>query len=288
MRNKSLLNIILLILLLTGLHSCQWFTPNESKDGEVVAKVYDKHLYESELKGVIPSDASKEDSAFIARNYIKTWIKEELELHKAELNLTGEQKDFEKQLEKYRKSLILYKYEKEIIKQNLDTTVTEEKIEAYYLENQKNFELRENIVKAVFVQVNKNAPKIDELREWYKSTDESEIQELKEYCLQFSSRFNLGTEWVSFEKVINRMPLKVENQLQFLQNKPSVERKDSMNYYFLSIREFKSQDSISPLSFERENIRNIILNQRKLELINKMKQDMYETALKKNKIEIYR
>jgi hypothetical protein len=42
------------------------------------------------------------------------------------------------------------------------------------------------------------------------------------------------------------------------------------------------------LSFERENIRNILINKRKLQLITKMKNDIYEEALLKNDIEIYK
>ncbi|MBL7883316.1 MAG: peptidyl-prolyl cis-trans isomerase, partial [Bacteroidia bacterium] len=43
----------------------------------------------------------------------------------------------------------------------------------------------------------------------------------------------------------------------------------------------------SPLSFEKENIKNIILNKRKLKLIEQMQQDVYTDALNNNKIEIY-
>ncbi len=47
------------------------------------------------------------------------------------------------------------------------------------------------------------------------------------------------------------------------------------------------KDSISPLLLETEKITNIILNQRKLDLIKTMHNQIYTTALKKGKFEIF-
>jgi hypothetical protein len=72
----------------------------------------------------------------------------------------------------------------------------------------------------------------------------------------------------------------------FLQNNRFVEVQDSLNYYFVNIKGFKIKNSLSPLSFEKENIRSIILNRRKLDLVAKMKEDVYNEAVKKNEFEI--
>ncbi len=45
---------------------------------------------------------------------------------------------------------------------------------------------------------------------------------------------------------------------------------------------------MSPLEFETDNIRNIIINKRKLELINKMENDVYQKARNEEDIEIYK
>jgi hypothetical protein len=57
--------------------------------------------------------------------------------------------------------------------------------------------------------------------------------------------------------------------------------------YLVSIKGFKIKDSLSPLSFEINNIRNMIINQRKLKLIEQMENKAYEEAGKKGDIEIY-
>jgi hypothetical protein len=72
-----------------------------------------------------------------------------------------------------------------------------------------------------------------------------------------------------------------------LQNNRLVEVNDSLYNYFVNIKGFKIRNSLSPISFEKENIKNIILNKRKLQLITKMKEDVYNDAVNQNKIEIY-
>ena len=43
----------------------------------------------------------------------------------------------------------------------------------------------------------------------------------------------------------------------------------------------------SPLSFEKNNIRSLIINQRKLKLIEQMEQTAYEDARKTGDVEVY-
>jgi len=60
-----------------------------------------------------------------------------------------------------------------------------------------------------------------------------------------------------------------------------------MYYYIVRFKDFRIKETISPLSLERDRIRNIILNKRKMELINKMREDLYNNALKKRDFEIF-
>jgi hypothetical protein len=84
-----------------------------------------------------------------------------------------------------------------------------------------------------------------------------------------------------------QIPIKTYNQEEYLKNHQNLEVQDSLYYYFVRFRDFRIKENISPLSFEKDRIRNIILNKRKMELINKMHQDVYDNALKKNDFEIY-
>jgi hypothetical protein len=279
---------ILLFVTSILMASCNLFEKKEDAPQKAVARVFDKYLYLDELKAVIPADVSEADSAQIAENFIKSWIEQNLLLKKAEDNLTDQQKDFSKQLEDYRRSLIIYTYQRELLNQLLDTTITEEEIEDYYEKNKQNFELKDNIVKVRYIKVAKNAPDIKKLKKWYASDDPKDLQALESYCFQFAENFYLDDKtWLLFDDLLKEVPIKTYNKEDFLKQNKLIELEDSLSLYLLNIKGFKIKNSISPLSFEKENIRNIIVNKRKLDILNKLKQDIYNDAAKNSNIEIY-
>jgi hypothetical protein len=86
---------------------------------------------------------------------------------------------------------------------------------------------------------------------------------------------------------LKEIPIETYNKELFLKNNRFVEVTDSLHYYFVNIKGFKIKNSISPLAFEKDNIRTIIINKRKLQLINSMKEDVYKTAEDKKDVEYF-
>ena len=101
----------------------------QKSDDRVIARCFDYNLRLSEVKSLANENSSPLDSIAIVKNYIDNWTKQMAILAKAEQNLTDGQKNVEDELKGYRNSLIIYKYERELIRQQLDTAVTEEEIE---------------------------------------------------------------------------------------------------------------------------------------------------------------
>jgi len=260
------------------------------KDSEeqVIARVEEEYLYHSDIEGIVPEGISEDDSVLIINNYIQNWVKENLILQKAELNLMENQKDLKKQLEDYRKTLIIYSYEKELIRQKLDTNVTKEEIKAFYDENKQNFDLRDDILKVRYLKVAKNAPQIKKIRKVYKSAKDEDVEKLNEYAHQFSEKFFLSdNQWILFDELLDEVPLNVIKREGFLKNIKHVELEDSLSYYFVYIKDYRLKNDVAPLSFEKLNIKNIIINKRKLNLMNRIKNELYQEALMKKDIEIY-
>lgn len=279
---------LLAIYVLTSA-SCSFFKHSDEQTGRIVAKAFDKSLTWTELEGLIPADASKADSTKIADSYIDNWIRQQVVLHKAEANMQGDSllNHIEKQLEDYRNSLIRFAYEKELVSQKLDTVVSEQEIAKYYDTNKDNFELKDNIIKVIYLKVNKKSPKINKVREWYKSDREQDRKLLEEYCHQFAENFFLDDNtWLLFDDLIKEIPIRTYDKEQFLKNNRFVEIEDSNYYYLVNIKGFKIKDSLSPLVFEHDNIINIILNKRKLKLIEDMEKSAYEDAMKHKDVEI--
>ena len=53
-----------------------------------------------------------------------------------------------------------YAYEQALVRQKLDTSISEEEIQRYYDENGKNFELKDNIVHARWFKLREQDPRV--------------------------------------------------------------------------------------------------------------------------------
>lgn len=273
-------------LLLAALPSCKKKSSGDPQSERVIARVYDRYLYADQAIAVVPAGASKADSLMLIRNYVQNWVRQQAVLKRAEENLDDERKDVERQLEDYRNSLITYIYESELVRQKLDTGVSDQEIEQYYAANQNSFQLKNNILQVNYFSLPKTAPKLEKVRNWFKSPQQKDKKNLEEYCYQFATNYYFNDEeWVLFDDLIKKVPIKAYDQEQFLRNNRFIEIPDSAATFFVHIKGFKIKESLSPLSFERDNIRNLILNKRKLDLIKAMEKDAYDDALQKKEIE---
>jgi len=276
-------NLIILVLIVFS--SCTYF---KKKTERVVARVLDDYLYESDLKGIIPSGTPPKDSVILTRNYIETWVRQNLIIHQAEKNLTGDQMDFSKQLEDYKNSLIIFEYENALVRQKLDTLITDEEIETYYDSNKNNFLLKDNIVQMQYVKLPLNSGHIKKIRKLLLSGDPEDDEKLPELCEKYASDYFLDDRnWLFFGDVLKQIPIKTYNQEEFLKNRRDLEYQDSLFVYFVKFKDFKIKESVSPLSLERQHVHDILLNKRKIGLISRMQEDIYQNALKKNDFEIY-
>ena len=256
-------------------------------NGDPLVRVGEKYLYSMDIEDVIPVGIDSLDSISLTNKHINNWVQNELLLLKAELNLREEQMDFEKQLEDYKSSLIIYAYEQELIRQKLDTNVSEMQIANYYEQNKDNFELKRYIVKVRMIKVDKQAPKLSKVKEWILSDNEDDLGLLDDYCLQFSSLCLLEDSWMFFDELVRMVPLKTLNIEDFLTNNKYVETEGRQFLYLLNIVDYKLKKDQSPLELEKDRIKNVIVNKRKLELLSTMRQEILNEAMTSNTVEFF-
>ncbi len=275
--------IIFLLILLT---SCTAFFKKKSE--RVLARVHDEYLYESDLKGITTPGMVAKDSLAITKSYIENWVRQKLVIHQAEENLSEAQMDFSRQLENYKNSLIIYEYENALIRQNLDTLITDEEIQNYYDVNQQNFLLKDNIIQMQYVKLQLKSKNLNQFKKLLSSNTPDDKNKLSDLCEKQAEDYFLDDQnWLLFSDLLKQIPIKTYNQEDFLKNHRDLEYQDSMFIYLVRFKDFKIKESVSPLSFEKLRIRDIILNKRKIELINRMQDDIYSSSRKKNIFEIY-
>ncbi|TAH22173.1 MAG: peptidyl-prolyl cis-trans isomerase [Cytophagales bacterium] len=280
--------ILLIVFQAFILISCGLFADGEEVKTKPVARVHDIYLYHKDLQS-ITNGASPKDSVDVAQRYIDSWVKEQLLVHEAQNNTTIDMNEIDKRVQEYKYQLLIYAYQKSFIEKNLDTVVTQAQIETYYKENQRNFELKQNIVKGVLLKVPKNASKLDKLRGWLRSDNGNALEEVKSYAYSFAEvRVISDTTWIDFEEMIVGTPfVNTPNRVQLLSKSKNLEIAEEDFFYFLKIVEYKIADQISPLTYLRGKIIDIILNKRKIELQDKYEDAVLDKAEKEKTVEIF-
>lgn len=277
------------MLFLLSLSSCQYIKKVFTSKEQPIVRVFDLYLYPSDLDGIVPKGTSSSDSVLLVQSYIENWIRQSVILKQASDNVEMDNEALEQQLETYRQSLIIYSYEQELIAQNLDTNVTSNQIKKYYEENKNNFELKQSILKASYAKIPKNALKIENAKKWFNSPKEKDKNELETYCMQFSPNYSLAdTNWIYLDELSKIIPLERFSESSILQKNNYINFNDQEYVYLVKIKDFMYKEEVSPLEFEIENIKNIIINKRKVELINKMENEVFQKARNENDIEFYK
>lgn len=282
--HKTQLKYYFIFILAAFIHGCIF----SSADDPVVAEVGLKKLYTSDITGIVPTGTSSEDSILLINDYVRKWVKNELLVQKAEENLTSDQTNLTRELEEYRNSLIIYKYKNELMNQKMDTSITDSQIETYYLNNESDFNLSKNIVQAIFLKIPAEFADPRQLKEMCSDISDEGLNAIIDYCLQYAKAFDIFIEqWVDFEVVLKNIPMEIENHEQFLARNNLIELNDREYYYLVSIHDYKLKNEIAPLGYVRGNIKDLIINRRKIDFLKQIEDNVYTEGIRRNKFKIH-
>lgn len=280
------LGVVIGLLLVFSLQGCDFFKKHPKE--AAVAECYGKYLFVSDLQGIVPENTSIMDSIYRVNAFIDSWIQRQVLLHQAESNLSKEELDLEKELEEYRNSLIIYKYETQLIGQKLDTVVSEDEIEAYYEANKGNFQLHTTMVKAAYVILDEGCKEKDMFQKLMSDRDTLMIQNLDVMASYYAVKSYLDVDnWIRLDELTKIVPIEIYNVESFLKKNRFV-CFDWDNYIcMVRFEDYLLEESLSPLDLVRDDICEVILTRRKMELLDRMKASVYQTALKNRDFEVY-
>lgn len=256
--------------------------------GKVVVSVYGKKLYKTDLENIVYDGISYNDSVLRAKVYIDKWVHHQLLIRQAENNLKPEQLDFSKRLEEYRNSLVINKYETELINQNLDTEVTEDQIYEYYKNNSGEFRLNRDIVRLASVTLPNDSKKKWIFTKLFRDYDDLMVDSLTSLADQYALKYDLNiNEWRNFEEVVNTYNLKIKDNKSFLNDKKFFVVNDEDTYTLVKICEYRLVGDESPCEMETDRIKYIILTNRKKSLLENLYNDLYSKAIQDKALEVF-
>jgi len=269
--------------------SCSFFQSSKDKKEEPIARVYDKYLYQSDIAGVGGGAARPEDSIQAVRNYVDSWVRHNLMLRYAQDNLPEEEQRLNDRLRDYKESLLIYQYENDLVSQKLDTNVSEDEAEKYYNSHKDIFNLKNAIARVRYIMLSTSTkPPLDSVKAWMKNTTDYNEPKLEGFCKQYAVRYSLSDSvWYNMDELIALLPVDQFDfdKAQFARS--YIEVADSGYRYLIKFNDYRIKGNDAPIDFAKQEIKNIIINQRKMAFVGTIHKTIYEDALKNGDFEVY-
>ncbi len=268
----------ILLTLSVSLFACKKAIQTDEPDALV--KVNDRILTRNEVESLIPKGTTSADSLLLAESYIKKWVKDELVLKIAQRNLGSDKETIDKLVGAYRRSLLRYRYQEKLIQEKLSDEIQESDVLTYYDTNKEKFVLDKNLIKGLFLKVPADAPNLSEVKTWYKSGNVASLEKIEKYSIQNAAIYEyFFDKWVDFDEIRNNIPNQISNPESFLRTNKILEVTDSSFCYFLNIRQVLLKGQVEPFEYAEPRIREILINQRKLDFIKEFEEELYNDAL---------
>lgn len=283
--NIKLLGITCLVI---GFTSCgKLFKKQEDKPA--LARVGDSYLYQEDIAAVVTANMSKEDSAAFVSNYINTWASKQLLMNKSKINLPEKKLvEFDRLVSDYKTDLYTRAYLEALVQKALDTTITTQQLEAFYQEQKENFRLNERVLQLRFVVLPPQFLNMEEVKAKLKSFKPEDKQFLDSIAVQFKKIHLNDSIWISASRLTTEIPaLNSGRPDDYLKKSQFFELQDSLGVYLGKVNNVLKINDIAPLPYVEPNIKQIILNRRRLELMRKLETELIDEAVKTKDFEIY-
>lgn len=279
--------LILVSVLTFAAFSCR--RPKSALDSNrtLLVAVEGSYLYYDELAAVMPLNISSEDSAAFADAFIRNWVSEQLFYRNADRNI-ADTREIDALVENYRKELIVHMYEKKLVEQKLAGEISSYEIQTFYEGNQELFTLEEPLLKGVCIKLPANTPGIATVRKLYMKTDDTSMDELEKYCIRNAVYYEAFYDtWKSLSEIDAVLPHLSESLESRLRSNRSIEVKDDEFVYFLNVTDLVGKGEAAPMERVGDEIRRLLRNSNEVSFIERIKGELYDNALEKNRIEFY-
>lgn len=264
--------------------SCSNFSNNNSNN--LVARAGENFLYEDDL----PSYVSEDDSLIKISNFIETWAKEKVLYDLSIINLSQSKRaEIDELVDNYRIDLYINSYKDLIVNSKIDSIVTNEQIDSFYSTNVNNFKLNENLVKYRYVKVPNDNININRIRRYIVRMSEQDRYFLDSLNFQFADLKLDDSIWFTERDVISSINFINQNNKSRYFIKDRLFTLNESNYInFFIVDDMLKSGNIPPKSYLYDRIKSTIINQRKLDILKDINQEILNDALKSRKYEVYK
>ena len=277
-----------IFLLTTMVVSCDYF--RAPKKPKAIARVGENYLFQDDIVDLVPKGTSKKDSIAIVKSFIDRWATQKLLFEAAERNIsTDKVAEFSTLIDQYKVDLYTKDYIESLVIRQIDTIVTDVQIEDYYTKNKQYFKNSSELVKLRYINLVKENPKFAKIKSKFSSFTKNDRKELEQLAVQFKSYAFNDSIWVDINQVFEKIPfINLENKQKYISSGMNFQYPDSTTVWLVKINKVLPKDSPTPLEFLKPTIKQIIINNRKLELVRTIEKEITDDAIKDKKFEVYK
>lgn len=271
--------ISLFVILIAILHEkCDYISFNPTDKKNCIVSINGYCLDKEELKSVTQY-YNKQDSERIAQSYIREWVIQQKLYEQAEKSISIDKAELEKSLTEFKQQYVISQYLKFYIQENLDTSVSDSEMFQYYQQHKNSFKLTSNIIQIYYVKLNDNEEDIADFKKMLLSSNTKNKSQLNTFIIEKAiSYFIEDSLWIKWDDVTREIPSLKTYDLNNLPKGKTIEWKDGTYYYYLKIKDYKVKDEYSPFIYEKEKIKKIILDERRNNLINELKNEITKSV----------
>ena len=276
-----------LIILILTVFSCDWTIKSTHQDA--IARVNSTFLTKDKIDAGLFDGLSVQDSLIQIQNIINDWATQQLLQDGALVNLEAQkQKEFETLVKDYKRDLLTSAYLEAMTKQNLDTIISNQELELAYKQNKDLFYLKEDLIKLRYINHSLSMSNSNDIKRRFKRYNAEDRAILDTISLQFNSFFLNDSVWINSNQVISKIgPLQKGFNKVLLKKQNFIQLKDSLGLYLMHVKDVLEVGQQAPLAYVTPTLKQIIINKRKLKLVNQLKSEIVNDALRNKKFEIY-
>ena len=285
---KKIVGWFLIFGLSIALNSCsKGFDFLKKKQENVVAEVQDEKLYIDDLDRCLNlRGLSEADSLLLVDTYVKSWVSEKLMYNKA-LGAVSDMEEIDSLVENYRRSLVIYEYELQLVNEHLANQLSESQMRVYYKENSALFTQSEPLLKGMLVVAYSDIPELQVIESLVESPSEDNIDLISSVCVKNAAKFDyFSDKWVPLSEVQKGCPVAIKEK--DLQTKKMTVMSDSMYTAFLYLEDYKNIGDLQPFEYAKDRIKSILTEQGKNDYLNSYRKSLYEQAVQKGDAKRYK
>ena len=229
----------------------------------VVARVNDHKLYQEDAELIMKELGYDPKNEVDWKTFVDDWLR--TQLMRDEINETDELAEL---TTSYRAEIFQGELaELALVEQSLlteiDTVISQQEIRDYYDVHKDEFELSDFIVRALFLKVSVECPKLSTLKRAYLLKNEKDVAQIESIAKLYAEDFYFDDQqWVFLSDLTQRIPSDKFKSESVALNRTKTYVSDDQYVYFLKIIDVKLKNERPPLDFVSADIRQRILNDR--------------------------